>query len=306
MKDLKRSVTFHMVIIGVFMMLLLIPLSMIKDLIKEREQTNKEAMEEIRKSWAYTQEIAGPVLAVPYILRDKDGNGTEHWLYFAPEKLKVKGDVTPTELYRSLYAFSVYTASVELQGEFLFPDSTSFGIAFADMLWDRALLSVQISDLKGIEEKAILVWNDNPSDFRPGVGSVNSFSNGLHAPVKIVDYIETEKKVGKGKIEKEKVTQKIERLAFSIKLKFKGSSSLFFAPLGKSTEVSLSSPWKSPNFEGAFLPTTRTVDNAGFNANWKTSVPASVRPFSGSPSFWKSMITARATERQNTDFSSSC
>ena len=47
-----------------------------------------------------------------------------------------------------------------------------------------------------------------------------------------------------------------------------GTQSLSFLPLARSTEVALSSTWPDPEFDGAFLPTSRKVDAKGFSAQW--------------------------------------
>ena len=39
-------------------------------------------------------------------------------------------------------------------------------------------------------------------------------------------------------------------------------------PLGGETRVQLSSPWPSPSFDGAFLPSERSVGEKGFDAQW--------------------------------------
>jgi inner membrane protein len=54
-----------------------------------------------------------------------------------------------------------------------------------------------------------------------------------------------------------------------MKLPLKGSSSMNFSPVGKTTEVELSGPWTSPSFDGEFLPDERTIDGKGFQAKWK-------------------------------------
>ncbi|MCK7540979.1 MAG: cell envelope integrity protein CreD [Marinilabiliales bacterium] len=48
----------------------------------------------------------------------------------------------------------------------------------------------------------------------------------------------------------------------------KGSGSIAFSPVGRSTEVSLTSKWEAPKFTGNFLPATRDVTDAGFTADW--------------------------------------
>jgi len=43
---------------------------------------------------------------------------------------------------------------------------------------------------------------------------------------------------------------------------------LYFTPVGKVTDVNISSSWKNPSFNGAFLPDKRTINSNGFEANW--------------------------------------
>jgi inner membrane protein len=57
--------------------------------------------------------------------------------------------------------------------------------------------------------------------------------------------------------------------AFRIAVALKGSGSLFFTPVGKVSEVKISSPWADPSFTGAFLPDDKTVSPSGFQATWK-------------------------------------
>jgi inner membrane protein len=58
-------------------------------------------------------------------------------------------------------------------------------------------------------------------------------------------------------------------LRFECDLNLNGSTDLYFMPFGKQTNVSLTSPWATPSFTGAYLPDSRTVDAAGFRAQWK-------------------------------------
>ena len=63
-------------------------------------------------------------------------------------------------------------------------------------------------------------------------------------------------------------------------LSLKGSSSLYFAPIGKTTDVSLNGPWADPSFDGKFLPADTKIDETSFSASWK--VLHYNRPFSQS------------------------
>jgi inner membrane protein len=61
-----------------------------------------------------------------------------------------------------------------------------------------------------------------------------------------------------------------QKIAFSISLKIKGSSFLYFTPTGKTTVASVSSTWKHPSFDGQYLPSQpATVSENGFSAQWK-------------------------------------
>ena len=50
-----------------------------------------------------------------------------------------------------------------------------------------------------------------------------------------------------------------DKYEFDLAIKFNGSSSLDFVPLGKETNVHLTSNWPDPSFGGAFLPDEREI-----------------------------------------------
>jgi inner membrane protein len=55
--------------------------------------------------------------------------------------------------------------------------------------------------------------------------------------------------------------------AFDFAFTLNGSSGLFFVPVGKTTNVTMTSPWDTPSFDGAFLPDQRDIAK-GFSASW--------------------------------------
>ncbi len=58
-------------------------------------------------------------------------------------------------------------------------------------------------------------------------------------------------------------------VSFSSEIVLRGSEWMKFVPLGKTTSVKMSSAWPNPSFDGAFLPSSRTVNESGFQAEWK-------------------------------------
>jgi len=55
---------------------------------------------------------------------------------------------------------------------------------------------------------------------------------------------------------------------FSFDLHLQGGRSLSFVPLGEESRLHLVSSWTGPRFNGAFLPTERTLNEEGFDADW--------------------------------------
>ena len=60
----RRSITLKLISIGILILLLLIPSSMIQSLIYERESIRDEAVSEVSSKWGNAQTIGGPVLTI--------------------------------------------------------------------------------------------------------------------------------------------------------------------------------------------------------------------------------------------------
>jgi len=61
------------------------------------------------------------------------------------------------------------------------------------------------------------------------------------------------------------------RVAFKFKLGLNGMDDFSIVPLGRDTEVRLTSSWPHPSFVGQYLPETRQISAMGFDATWRTS-----------------------------------
>ena len=67
-------------------------------------------------------------------------------------------------------------------------------------------------------------------------------------------------------------------IPFSFEIALNGGGYLGFLPLGGETSVRVRSSWKSPSFIGSFLPATRELSAAGFDASWKILSLARIYP----------------------------
>lgn len=248
----RDAITLKILLIGVLIVVLIIPMFMIQNLISEREDTAKEATNEVQQKWSGPQTIIGPVLTLSYTYKDEEGKTQVGYVNYLPEQLDITGNVATQELKRGLYEIIVYNSSLELRGKFI--SKELLAIQFSrDIKWNNnATLNLGVSDPRGICEQVTLTWNGKIHNLEPGV-----------APCSII-YSGTSVNIDAGQL-----FNPDNSIDFSIKLETKGSGSMLFAPIGKTTNVALTSNCPTPSFTGSFLPTERDVAPDGFTSKWK-------------------------------------
>ncbi|HHZ96271.1 MAG TPA: cell envelope integrity protein CreD, partial [Flavobacteriales bacterium] len=157
---LKNSITIKLLTIGILLLFLLIPVSMVQDLIREREYRQEGAILEVSSKWGEDQTVIGLVLTVPYNTYNKvfedDGDfklvQTREYAHFLPEQLNIEGEVMPEMRYRGIYEVIVYNSKLNLSGNFTRPDFEEWKIEEDNILWGDAFVSLGLSDLRGIQE----------------------------------------------------------------------------------------------------------------------------------------------------------
>ncbi|MCF8276841.1 MAG: cell envelope integrity protein CreD [Flavobacteriales bacterium] len=249
---LNGSVTVRIFSITILVLLLMIPNSMIRDIIRERQMTSNDAISEVSAKWGFEQTVVGPVVSVPYLTYTEDKEGkrtfTKNWSHFLPENLNIVADITTENRKRGIYEVVVYSSDMTLSGNFTNPDPAQLNIDPEYFLTDQAIISMGIPDMRGINEKVSLHFNDTVAEFGPGVPTNDLFDEGISVRMPLKPTASSE---------------------FEIKLDLKGSQLLNFVPIGRETQVSISSDWPHPSFEGAFLPDEHLIDENGFTASWK-------------------------------------
>ena len=251
-EPLRNSVTFKLVVVCVLILLLLVPAGMIQSLINERQFRKSEAVADISAKWGATQTVSGPVLSVPfrrYYVENKERRFNIEFAHFLPQTLKVDGELLPEIRYRGIYKAVLYRAKLNIAGEFARPDFNALSIGDADVIWDRALITLGVSDMKGIRETVAARIDDAPLTMNPGIETQDVLGSGVSARVPAA-------RKGAG-------------FKFAFTLDINGSDAVQFVPVGESTSVHIASQWPSPSFDGAFLPVAREVGESGFNADWK-------------------------------------
>jgi len=92
---IRNSATFKIFSIGIIVLILLIPASMITSLMRERKSRRHSVVQEINQKWGNSQTITGPFFTIPYKSFYKDEHEelkyNIHYLHILPEKLKYPG-----------------------------------------------------------------------------------------------------------------------------------------------------------------------------------------------------------------------
>jgi inner membrane protein len=260
------------IMIFILIILLMIPLMMIKGVVKERSNYREEARDSIAQSWTSEQKILGPLLVLPYKERvsekvwdekleryEQKHRMIDRQLIITPEKLDVEGKVTAETRQRGIYSVPVYHSELAINGHFNLSELGDFAKRSEHAIeWQSAYVSVMISDVRGVEQQPVLKWGDEEIVFVPNT-QIEGMNNGMHAPL--------------GKWRKGQ-----ENAAFDFKLKLNGMDQLDFSPIGNSTHVRLKSNWPDPSFVGRYLPASRQINAQGFEAVWNLSSFASGLP----------------------------
>lgn len=269
---LKTSLTARMLMIGILIIVLLIPLSYIESLINERATRQESVVNEINEKWGNEVLLYGPILKIPYktytekIITTSNAkeNRTEkiesiNYAYFFPKKLDMKANINPEEKKRGIYKTSVYKSEIAINGNFEKPDFSIIDVKDENVLWDKSIVLIKTSNLKGINNQVEIFFKNESFPFLPKYEET---------------YKELNTKISLNNLETSAISKEAIQLLttnnFSIKLNLSGSKQIRVIPIGKETDLNITSNWKTANFIGNFLPlNTDKITENGFNAKWK-------------------------------------
>ncbi|WP_447641627.1 MULTISPECIES: cell envelope integrity protein CreD [Chitinophagaceae] len=268
--------------IALLILLMLIPSFFVQDLVRERAGRKEQVIAEISEKWGNTQMVFGPFLVIPYLktvaVADNKTKEVKSLIYYLPDNLSITGNVQPEDRHRSIYDVTLYKAALQIAGHFNSNTLANTGIAPQKILWNEAYLQLGLSDIKGLEKQISIDWDKSTQ----GNFDVINYAWTSHDVVA--------KTTGEAAVDMVPGSSDHSELSFplvydpgkshdfTIELHAKGSGGLYFTPTGNQTEVALHSSWRSPAFDGNYLPANSPTNANGFTANW--SIPKASRPYS--------------------------
>lgn len=267
---LKTSITARMLIVGFLVIILLIPLSYINSLIKERSFRQADVVTEINEKWGNNVLVYGPILKLPYKSYSETKTYNEktktylketkthiNYAYIFPERLNADVDVDSKTLSRGNFESAVFTTTMDFSGHFIPTNLEDKGIRPEDIVWEKATVLIETTNLKGINSEMELHLNSSTYNFQTNFNTDDNTKSYL-------DVLES------SFIKAEDLSDS-ENDNFSIQISFNGTRQIDLVPIGKTTTMSMVSNWPDPSFVGNYLPNneTKEITKNGFKADWK-------------------------------------
>lgn len=278
-----RSPGFRFIIVGVLILLMFIPVMFVGQIVDARADYNRSAQYAVGQEWGGEQLLSGPVLILPVeetvIQRDKrevldpdtglqqlDSEGKPLFryvdeertlrrdpVYLYPDRFTATADTETQVRYRGIFSVPVYSAEAML--EFDFPtDAAPTMLTGAEViLWDEAEINVSVSSNRALRGEAQLTAGEQMFQMEP-LPLVDTRVGGISAPT------------GDPRAHE----------SYRLTLEFNGAGALSLTPVGRASQITITSDWPHPSFQGAFLPDGYEVGEDGFSARW--SIPHLARP----------------------------
>lgn len=263
---LSTSPGFKFIITGIITFLLLIPALLVWALVEERANRADQVAQSISQGWGNQQRINGPYLVVPYLTKQKQNDvyiDVRRYAIYSPAKLETTSDLEVEERKKSIYSTPLYHMKSKLSGRFDPIDTSQIVARNGRPRLREAFLAIEVSDLAGFRSEVVAKLNGGEDAiFSPGLA-------GLHpstSPNRYNNYNNSGKSSGIHLNVDEALLD--QSMKFEVDLAINGSRALEIVPSGKTTEVSMTSNWPHPGFNGRFLPETRNITETGFDAKW--------------------------------------
>ncbi|MCV0426822.1 MAG: cell envelope integrity protein CreD [Roseibium sp.] len=268
-RSFLNSPAVKFVLIGFVTLMLMIPSTFVWVLVEERADRARDVARDIARSWGGTQEINGPYLVVPFTETFETGPAEKRETKVVrrsavlfPQRLDVTGDITVEERRKSIYTLPVYHSRMSLNGQFTAPPANTFEPEHGgeiEVAADKAVLVIGIGDVRALKSEVDIKLDGSQTvSFEPGSGPLEismSPKSGHFANPSGINAVIPALKWRKG-------------FSFDIPLQLNGSTAIYIAPAGQTTQVQMKSDWPHPGFTGSFLPEKRSISDSGFDAIW--------------------------------------
>lgn len=256
----SRSMGLKLLVVTGLALTMTIPAVFVNNLVEERTTRAKDVIQEVSARMGGQQTFLGPTLSIPYTIPSSyKGDSPLHGVYVV---FPTQGDATvkvrTEERRRSLFKVPVFQADLKFDATFDLTGVPSRAPADAVLDWSRAGIVVGVSDARGALADGTLTVNGETLTFVPAETVADS-NAAARLPL-------TYFRVSGGDMAQPNATFRV-----TAALRFSGAQRISVLAYGKTTHLAVEGDWRSPSFDGSFLPVKRAVSAQGFTGEW--SVP---------------------------------
>ncbi|MDC7225198.1 MAG: cell envelope integrity protein CreD [Spirochaetales bacterium] len=248
-------------------LIMLIPITMVNSLIRERSQRAQEVKLDISSAAGGELRFGGPVVRIPgtrkvehSYLDDQGKKSSEYYyedfsLWSTAEELDIDLLLNTEDKFRGIFHSPVFTGELSLDGIF-----DLSGIP--DEVEENETLNIEDAEIiipffnqKGIRQIHSANWSGEEIDIQPGSRGLKLDSGGIYAKLNL----------------NEENMQAETPQFFNIRILVRGAGRASFLPLASSTTARISADWPAPSFTGLCLPDFHDITEKSFNAEWSCS-----------------------------------
>ncbi len=279
LKKITKSLGFKMFMVAFLILIMLIPVALVVQVVRERARRAEQVEYEILESWGGELRFAGPVLKVPCIRNEEtrylnesnkevvEFNEVRFDLWITPVNMDVIGEFSSGEKTRGIFSVPIFSGDLRLQGGFDLTEPLSGLKEGEAAIMEEAELVLVLENQKGIRSLNRAVLGGQSLNFKPGDSGFGLLNGGIHANASVItgvnEYSEYE-------------------YPFVLELDIQGGRSVKVLPLAGETSAVFQSDWTAPSYQGNYLPSAQSLDESGFEAVWQISNLSR-----GIPLFWR-------------------
>ena len=169
-------------LLGFLILVLMVPLAMIEELVRERSSYRTSVSNEIAQTGTRPQVIYGPWLVVEYQVSgeskqwDKEAEQyvmttwtRQKQMLLRPRLATTSLDLDVSRLKRSIYEVPVFTSQVDLEAEFDITPLQKRWKQESNPVLEAVSIEVGVADARGFTSTPMIDWNGNKLSTRPGV-----------------------------------------------------------------------------------------------------------------------------------------
>lgn len=259
---MKNRLLFKTVSLLIVVALLMLGLSMIQDVVKDRIRNHDYAMQSVVSSLAGSQTLIGPALVQSCTETTSIANGKkveydtrEFQRTLLPDSVSHDANAKMQERSRGLHHINTYVLHDQINASFSnaaqYAQLPKPSEPNAVVRCNKVYLAFALSDPRGIRS-ATLQANGQELSVESGT-SLERYSKGIQAEVD------------------SRLFNKPDGLNIALKLQLLGTEQLAFTPIATENKVTLTADWPHPSFGGSFLPSRHEVTGNSVTAHWEIS-----------------------------------